>query len=142
VIPSTPAPVLAPIYNQSPAPNQIVYTPRLPSVAELSNAAAAQGLTVERIEQSATQIVATYKYSNGQTNIVSYQTLPPASGATATTTTSASTVVYETSPRVVYYDSYDPFYYPYWYSPVSVRLGFGFGYRGGHGYHGGGHHWR
>src|SRR5258706_7995072 len=67
VTPSTPAPAVTPAGAPAASqivPNQIVYTPRLPSAGELSNAAAAQGLTVERIEQSATQIVAVYKNSN------------------------------------------------------------------------------
>jgi len=54
-VPTTPAPVLSSETNPAPAPNQVVYTPRLPSVAELSNAAAAQGLTVDRMEQSSTR---------------------------------------------------------------------------------------
>lgn len=133
--PTTPAPVI--VTTQAPAPNQIVYTPQLPTVADLSNAAAAQGLTVERIEQSSTQIVAVYKYANGQTNTVAYQTLPPATGTTGTTTTVApsTTVIYESSPRIVY--AYDPFYDPFWYPPFAVRVGVGFGFRGGYGYRGG-----
>ena len=140
-VPTTPAPVLSSETNPVPAPNQIVYTPRLPSVAELSNAAAAQGLTVDRIEQSATQIVAVYRNANGQTNTVAYQTLPPTTAATVATTSQPPTVVYESAPRVIYYDDYDPFYYPYWYAPFSVRVGLGFGYHyhGGYGYHGGYH---
>jgi hypothetical protein len=150
--PSTPAPTIAAPMASAPAaaPNQIVYTPRLPTAAELTSAAAAQGLGVERIEQSPTQVVAVYKTSNGQTNTVAYQTLPPAgTAAPATnyvTTAPAPTVVYEQpAPRVVYYNDYndDPFYYPYsprvWYPPVSVRLGFGFG---GHFHGGGSRHWR
>jgi hypothetical protein len=144
---TTPAPIVAPEANPAPAPNQFVYTPRLPSVADLSNAASAQGLTVDRIEQSATQIVAVYRNASGQTNTVAYQTLPPTTATTATTTTPPPTVVYESTPRVVYYyDGYDPFYYPYWYAPFSVRVGLGYGYHfhGGYGYrggfHGGGYH--
>ena len=142
VIPSTPAPVVANSATPAPTPNQYVYTPRLPSVAELSNAAAAQGLAIERIEQSATQIIAVYKYDNGQTNTVAYQTLPPSSSGTVVTAAPVPTVIYESAPRVVYYDNYDPFYYPYGYSPFSVRLGIGLGYRGGYGYRGGFHHGR
>jgi hypothetical protein len=47
------------------------------------------------------------------------------------------------SPRVVYYDAYDPVYYPrYWYPPVSLSFGFGSGYRYGHGGFGGFHRHR
>ena len=130
-------------------PNQIVYAPRLPSATDLTTAAAAQGLTVDKIEQTSNQITAVYRYANGQTNVVAYLVLPPA-GATArvvaTPATPPPTVVYDTAPQTVYYDDYGPAYYPYypyyWYPPVSVRLGLGFGYRYGGfrgGFHGG--HW-
>jgi len=136
--PSTPAPVVA--TSAAPTPNQFVYSPRLPTPAELSSAATAQGLTVVRIEQSGSQVVAVYQYANGQTNTVAYQLLP-ANGATVADAGQpgpAPTVVYTDSPRVVYYDGpgYYPGYYPYyWYPPVSVGIGLGF--RGGYGFHGG-----
>lgn len=139
----------------APAPNQIVYSPRLPSATELTNAAAAQGLTVEKIEQSDAQVTAFYKNSTGQTNIVSYQLLPATSAPAANAptvimpTTPAPTVV-QPAPSVVYYEpayryGYAPGYYPAYdygyYPPVSLSLGFGF--RGGHGgFRGGFHHWR
>lgn len=143
------APTVAPI-----AVNQTVYTPRLPTAQELTNAAAAQGVTVARIEQSEAQVVVTYQYSNGQTNVVAYLPLPssvtPSVNPTVVTTAPPTVVYAPAPPRVVYYSSpgyYDPWY---WYPPVSLSLGFGFsghsGYRyGGHygGYYGG-HHggWR
>jgi hypothetical protein len=141
--PSSPAPVVT---SAAPAPNQVVYAPRLPSPAELSSAAAAQGLTVVRIEQSGSQIVAVYQYSNGQTNTVAYQLLP-ANGAYAPATAQSgpapTTVVYADAPRVVYADGpgYYPGYYPYyWYPPVSIGIGLGFhggyGFRGGFGFRG------
>ncbi len=140
--PAPAAPSVAPTVVLTP--NQTVYTPRLPSVTELTNIAVAQGLTVERIEQSPSQITVVYKNAGGQTNTVAYLPLPSATGATATVVvpaTPAPVVVYETAPRVVYYrDYYGPSYsYPgYWYPPISIGLGFGFrsgGYHGG--YHGG-----
>lgn len=146
--PSTPAPVVAASSTTdsasapsvSPAPNQIVYAPRLPSAQELSNVAAAQGLTVTKIEQTSTQVTATYQAANGQTNVVAYLLLPTANASTSVrvVTTPPPTVVYTTpAPRVVYYDSpgyYDPWY---WYPPVSLSLGFGF--HGGGGYYRGGY---
>jgi len=60
------------------APSQIVYAARLPSPVELSNAAAAQGLTVERIEQTEHPNIGVYKFPNGQTSTVAYQLLPAA----------------------------------------------------------------
>ena len=135
---------------QTPAapstPTEVVYVPQLPSAADLTKAAAAQNVTVERIDQTATQITAVYKYANGQESTVSYQPLSaagtagvpvPATAAPAATT---STVVY-TSPGYYYdYGPY-PYYYPWgWYAPVRVGVGFGFhsGFRGGWGgFHGG-----
>jgi hypothetical protein len=140
---------------QTPAapstPTEVVYVPQLPSAADLTKAAAAQNVTIERIDQTASQITVLYKYSNGQETTVSYQPLSaagqagvpvPATAAPAATTTT-STVVY-TSPG--YYYAGDPYYYPWgWYSPVVVGVGFGFhggwgGFHGGWGgFHGGFH---
>lgn len=137
-----------------PAPNQIIYAPRLPNPSELTSAAAAQGLAVDQISQTANQVTVVYRYSNGQTNTVAYQLLPTATAPTTTVVAPSPAptvvyqttpqVIYETSPRVIYYDRYDP--WPnYYYPPVSLNLGFGY-YRGwGGGWHGGGHyghHWR
>ncbi|MFO1451379.1 MAG: hypothetical protein U1F61_24680 [Opitutaceae bacterium] len=126
----TPSPA-APV--QAGAPNQVVHAPRLPTAKELSDAAAAQGLTLERIEQSDTRVLAVFKYPNGTTNTVAYQVIPPAGTSTAQVVVRESPdVVYRRAPRVVYYDDY-PRYYPYpyyWYPPVSVHLGIGGGYHG------------
>jgi len=143
-----------------PTPNQIVYVPRLPTAQEITNAAAAQNIAIDQIQQTSTQVIAVYRYGAGQTNVVSYQVLPTATAGVPVTTTQAptvvyqqqptTTVVYQSAPRVVYYS--DPVYYPnyyWWPGPVSVSLGLGYGwgghwgggYRGGYhgGYHGGGH---
>ncbi len=157
--PSSPAPAVDVV--STPQANQIVYAPRLPSTTELTNVAAAQGLSIDKIIQTASQMTVVYRSANGQTNTVAYLLLPAAgstaanevpapsavpSGAVMGTTTQtviaapspAPQVVYAT-PAPIYY--YDPFYYPAyysypWYSPVSVSIGWGFGYHGG--YHGGG----
>jgi len=138
------------------AVNQTVYGQRLPTVDELSNAAAAQGLTVVRIEKTATQITATYRYPNGQTNTVAYLLLSGRSAAPAQVVSPTSpppptVYYYNTAPaRVVYYDDYVPaaYYYGYpryWYPSFSVGVGLGYrsgGYYGGHrsgGHHGGSH---
>ncbi|MCX6953762.1 MAG: hypothetical protein NTV51_16545 [Verrucomicrobia bacterium] len=151
-----PAPV-APV--PASVPNQTVYSARLPGVNELSAAAAAQGLTIDRIEQTAAQVTAVYRNASGQTTTVAYLILPGASVATAGTPAATGTVAvpaspapkvvyYEPAPRVVYYEDYAPAYYygypRYWGPPVSIGLGFGFRsggyYRGGfHGGHGGFH---
>lgn len=134
-----PAPVVA--ASATPTPNQVVYAPRLPSAAELSSAAAAQGLTVLKIEQSGSEIIAVYQYPNGQVNTVAYQMLPPTTAYApgAPQSGAPTTVVYADAPQVVYYER--PAYYPYyWYPPVSLNVGFGFhggyGFRGGWGFRG------
>lgn len=150
--PSTPAPAVETVTAPAaPAASQFVYTPRLPTAAELTNVASAQGLTIDKIVQTDSQMTVVYRSANGQTNTVAYMLLP-ASGTpvgtsgTVVTTAPAPRVVY-TEPAPVYY--YDPFYYPAyygpWYGPVSLSVGWGFGYRGGwHGHGGfhGGHRWR
>lgn len=152
VTPSTPAPAVAAPAAPAPAaaPNQVIYSPRLPSATELTNAAAAQGVTVDRIEQTSSQITVTYKYASGQTNTVAYQLLPTGTATaqvapapqTTVVQSAPPTVIYaEPPPRVIYYD--EPVYYPrYYYPPVSFSLGFGFRSHSFH--HGGGfhHRWR
>lgn len=147
VAPSSPAPQIADA-PMAAAPNQVIYSPRLPSADELTKAAAAQGVNVDRITQTASQVTVTYRYSNGQINTVAYQLLPngTSTAPAATTTTTvvqqpAPAVVYAPPPRVVYYE--EPAYYPYpryYYPPVS--LSFGFGYRHFGGGYGGFHHHR
>ncbi|HVW20807.1 MAG TPA: hypothetical protein VHC86_06290 [Opitutaceae bacterium] len=137
---------------QTPAapstPTEVVYVPQLPTAADLTKAAQAQNVTIERIDQTASQVTAVYKYSNGQESTVSYQPLSAAGSAgvpvpaTAAPATTTSTVVY-TTPGYYDYAPY-PYYYPWgWYSPVVVGVGFGFhgGYHGGFrgGFHGGFH---
>lgn len=157
VVAPAPAPTQAAVTAAEPtAPtvvNQTVYGQRLPTVDELSNAAAAQGLTVVRIEKTATQITATYRYPDGRVNTVAYLVLANGSAAPAQVVSPTSpppptVYYYNTAPaRVVYYDDYVPaasYYYGYpryWYPSFSV--GVGWGYRGGGyhgGYHGGGGH--
>jgi hypothetical protein len=143
--PVSPPPSVAPTVAPATAitPNQVVYAQRLPSVTELTNAAAAQGLAIDRIEQTSTQIMVVYRYGNGQINAVAYLLLPTAGAAASpvpTPSTPAPTVVYQAEPRAVYYDDYydgyGPSYYPYyWYPPIAFRVGLGFNYH--YGYHGG-----
>ncbi len=158
--PAPAQPAVTPSEPTAPATvNQTVYGQRLPTVDELSNAAAAQGLTVVRIEKTTTQITATYRYPNGQTNTVAYLVLSGASAAPAQVVSPTSpppptVYYYNTAPsRVVYYDDYVPsaYYYGYpryWYPSFSVGVGLGYrsgggyhgGYHGGSGHHGGGGH--
>ncbi|HEX3730332.1 MAG TPA: hypothetical protein VHV47_11045 [Opitutaceae bacterium] len=137
---------------QTPAapatPTEVVYVPQLPSAADLTKAAAAQNVTIERIDQTASQITVAYKYPSGQETTVSYQPLSAAGvagvpvPATAAPAAPGSAVVY-TSPGYYYDYGPSPYYYPWgWYPPVAIGLGFGFhgGFHGGFrgGFHGGG----
>lgn len=134
---------------QSPAPDQVIYSPRLPSAEELTHAASAQNRKIDRIEQTSSEVKVVYRFSNGQIETVSYQLLPADDGGSGGIPVSApttpppppptTTVVYAPAPAPVYYY---PDYYPWWgwYPPVSLRVGVGFGYHHGWGgYHGG---WR
>lgn len=111
----TPAPAAAQL-------SQIVYARQLPSAAELTIAATAQGFSVERITQTATEVVATYRNSAGQLTAVAYRIMPPNAAS------APAPAMYETSSRVVYYD-YPDYHYPRGF----VGVGFGrHGFRGGH----------
>lgn len=144
--PTTPPAATATVVSPMPTPNTIVYIPQLPNPTELANAAAAQGLAIDKIVQTSAQIIVVYKYANGQTNTVSYQLLPAAGAAPATTTTvvpaTTATVVYASPSPAYYYDPYS-YYYPWpWFAPVAFSVGIGYhggwGYYGGYGFRGGG----
>ncbi len=135
-----PVPTAAPaVAAPTPAASKVIYAPRLPTANELSAAAAAQQLTIVRIEQTTSSVTAVYQSAAGAASTVVYQLLPGANTATpavAAPSAPAPAVVYQPAARVAYYDGYGPYYYDpyyydpyYWYPPVSVRLGFG--YRGG-----------
>lgn len=157
------APIASPAVAEAQVrPDRIVYSGQLPSVAQLTQTAQAQGLTIATITQTASEIAVTYRLQDNSTRTVSYQLLPTNADGTAavepppgnvpvTVTPAPAPVqvveVVEPPPTVVYRYRYaDPYYYDPFYwgpAPVSVHLGFGFGggyrhggYYGGHFYHG------
>ncbi len=148
----------APAITETPHPDRIIYSGQLPSVAQLTQTAKAQGLTVASITQTASEVAVTYRLQDNSTRTVSYQLLPtnadgtaavePPPGNVAVAVTPAPVQVVEVTepaPTVVYrYRYYDPFYYDPFYwgprAPVSVQLGFGFGGHRHGGYYGGHHH--
>ena len=163
----TPAPAPVTEAPASPAPSRIIYAPRLPSVPELMNVAAAQGLSVERVDQTANQITVTYK-SGGQLSTVVYNLLPgvatattsaPApdaptlaqatttvqvaapvqQGTTVISTTPAPVVVYQ-QPAPTYYaaPAYYPYYDPYYPWGYYAPVALSFGF--GYYYGHGGYH--
>ena len=140
--PSNVAPAAPSASAAAVAPDQIIYAPQLPNVGTLTNAAAAQGLAIKQISQTDREIEVTYQLGTGQTRTISYQLLPAngaspsgsvaPSAAVIPAPSTAPTVVYAVTDPYPYYYGYGPYYSGYWYPPVSVRLGFGWGYRGGH----------
>ncbi|MBA4138339.1 MAG: hypothetical protein C0518_13585 [Opitutus sp.] len=138
--------------------DRVVYSVQLPSVQQLTDMARAQGTTVVNVNQTSSDITVTYRLNDNSTRVVSYQLLPtqnssaPVPGQAEPFVSAplppppAPVQIVEVAPpppTVVYryYDRYDPFYDdPFWRprAPISVNLGFGWGYRGGHYY--GGHY--
>jgi hypothetical protein len=129
----------------TPTPTQFVYLAQVPAPADLKSRAAAQGIAVERIDQSQGQTVVVYKYANGATTTVAYAAMPagdeasvagtappaaPGAPAPSVAVAPASTVVYASAPNYYYPYGYYP-YYGGWYSPISIGLGFGWGWGGG-----------
>jgi hypothetical protein len=127
-------------------PNQTIYVPRIPTPAELTKVAAAQGSTVSQINQTADSITIEYKLPSGQLSVVAYRSIASIEGVegaqatVATPTTPAPTYVQPPVERTVIYteapDYYtSPYYYgyPYYYGPWfgPVGLSFGFGWHGG-----------
>ena len=148
VAPAAPTASAAPVVGGSLQPSQVVYVPRLPTAQELTDVGNARGVQVDRIEQSAQQVTVAYKLPDGQTSVVAYVLLGSTTApVVAPTVAPAPTVIYQTAPRVVYYDygyaAYDPWI---WYPPVAFSVGVGFGhayhYHHGYGYsHGWGGGW-
>ena len=138
--PGASAPAVSAPAAAAVAPDQILYAPQLPAVSTLTSAAAAQGIAIKQISQTDREISVTYQLSSGQTRTVSYQLLPsggqnavtaPASvPAVVPAPSAAPTVVYAVTDPYPYY-TYSP-YYGYWYPPVALRVGFGWGFHGGH----------
>ena len=115
--------------NRVATTDQIVYAPQLPGVADLIHVAAAQGLTIKQIVQTASEISVSFQLANGQTRTVAYELLLAGNQMPVQTVSPAPrpspVVVVAPSPDVCYYDPY--YYYGPWYPPVSVRLGADFG---------------
>lgn len=134
-----------------PDVHHYVYLSELPDPAELTKDAAANGMTVTRVDRTADRLVVTYRYSNGTTGTVGYallsagQSVKPVAPRTVTRVTEVARVpaepevVYVERPvrtRVVYSDPVDDFWVP-----LTIGLGVGWiggHYSGHHHYYGGG----
>jgi hypothetical protein len=89
-----------------PPPNRTIYAPTLPSVDELSDVAKAQGLTIEKIEQTADQVAVEYRHPDGRLSTVAYRrlssadTAPPVAGVVPAAPAVAphTTIIYQSPP--------------------------------------------
>jgi hypothetical protein len=159
IVTPTPAPVVTDA-SAMPAPDHVVYLARLPSAADLTKGAAAQGTSISRIDQTSDSIVVSYQYSTGRTSTFAYRLLSSAGDGQApiglvssNSSATAPRVVYaqQPAPTVIYtdppvyysdryyYRSYDPAW-DFW-TPLAVGVGLGWFSHGwhGHGYGGGWH---
>jgi hypothetical protein len=148
-----------------PPVDHYVYLSQLPHPEDLMHDAAANGLTITRLDQTADHVVVTYQYADGHIATLGYALLGAAgtrsnpivlnspapaahSSAQVSQVDGGSTVVVHQDPQVVYVDhSYPAYYgypyygYPYYgyWAPLTVGIGIGWStayYGGGH-YHGG-----
>ncbi len=114
-------------------PDRTVYLQKLPTAEAISSSAAKEGLKVDRIEQSLTRVLAKFKTSDGRTQWVAYQLVPPpVAGMTDSVPVPSNAtpkVVYRRPARVIYYDDYPYYgYAPYWGTSWSVGIGWGYRY--------------
>src|SRR4051812_8280061 len=148
--PSTPvaAPASTPV-------DGLIHVQKLPTSAQLTADAEAEGMTVTRMDQYSDRIIVTYRYASGNTRTFAYTTTLPENPETTTNSAPATTVstapapnytvVYSEPAPVYYYPRYS--YDPYWPS-TSLAIGLGFGFGRGYGYYGPSHyygshgHWR
>jgi hypothetical protein len=135
----------------------LIHVQKLPTPAQITADAEAEGMSVTRMEQQSDRIIVSYRYASGNTRTFAYTTVLPSNPETeigASTVTSAPpppspnyTVIYS-EPAPVYYYPRSYYYNPYWpTTSFSLGLGFGRSY-GGYGRYGYGPrssyrgHWR
>ena len=145
--PVAPGPVPA---AQLPVADHLVFLGELPESADLMKSAAANGLTVTRLDRTSDRVVVTYRYANGQTATMGYALLSAVGNGdwvapqparevrvvderpVTVVTREPEIVYYEpgySRTRVVYRDRSDDFWLP-------LTLGLGIGWvTGHHGHH-------
>jgi hypothetical protein len=126
-----------------------VYLSELPDPAELNQSAAANGLTVQRIDRTADSVVITYKYSDGLTSTMGYKLLSSAGSDRVVVREQPvvqeriiekrTTVIEDRDPEIVYVDRTPRTRVVYrerddFWLPLSVGLGIGY-ITGHHGHH-------
>ncbi len=153
-----PAATFAVPATELPAVNHLVYLSELPASADLMKDAAANGLTVTRLDRTSDRVVVTYGYPDGHTAALGYALLSSASntdrvaskpGQERRATDERTVTVVSSEPEIIYYepryrrtgyyysDPVDNFWLPL---TLGVGLGWATGYHGHHGgYYGHGH---
>jgi hypothetical protein len=134
-----------------PAVDHQVYLSELPASADLMQDAAANGLTITRIDRTNDQVVVTYSYPDGHTATLGYAKLSAAGRAErvaarqARPTAERDVTVVTSEPEIIYYepryrtryvyrDPWDDFWLP-------LTLGVGIGWvSGSHSHYGGYYH--
>ena len=144
--------------TELPAANHLVYLAQLPSAADLTEGAAARGITITRIDQTKESIVVVYQYSDGRLDTFAYTLLSAANSSdrprvadgqpttmpqssvvyTQSPPPNTTTIVYTSEPETVYYRPryvryYEPAY-DFW-GPLALGVGIGW-ISGGHHHHG------
>lgn len=139
--------------TELPAVNHLVYLNELPESADLMQNAAANGLTVKRLDRTSDRVVITYSYPNGSTATMGYALLSSAGNTdrvalnpqretrvveqrTVTVVTPEPEIIYyeRSYPRTryVYRDPMDNFWLPL---TLGVGIGWATGHHGHHGYY-------
>ncbi len=141
----------APSAASASAPAQVdglIHVQKLPTTAQLTADAEAEGMSVTHMEQFPDRILVTYRYASGNTRTFAYTTTLPENPETATSSAPVAmpstapapnyTVIYSEPAPVYYGPRYVPAYDPYWpTTSVSIGLGFGRSFGGyGRGYYG------
>jgi hypothetical protein len=124
----------------APAPeipvDGLIHVQQLPTTAQLTRDAEAEGMAITRMEQKEDRIIVTYRYASGNTRTFAYTTTLPEDPDTevgappparpAPVPAPNYTVIY-TEPAPVYYPRYVRPYDPYYWPSSSFSLGIGIG---------------
>jgi hypothetical protein len=134
-----------------PVADHQVYLGELPASADLMQDAAANGLTITRLDRTSDRVVVTYRYPDGHTATLGYALLSSAGSADRVVpkTVIEKRVVVSSEPELIYYEpSYRRTRYVYrdavddFWLPLTLGVGIGWvtghhsHYRGYRGYSG------
>ena len=134
-----------PLSTELPPVDHMVYLSFLPDPSELKQDAAANGLTILRLDQTSDRVVVSYKYPDGHTATLGYAKLSDTSARDVIRPARVERRVVATpEPEVVYYEPGYRTRYVYsdpvdnFWVPLTLGLGLGWatGWHGGHGGHG------